>query len=91
MNKSIRKLIKTDQVLYTIGLNEDLTKEGFASFASADVYCLPVCNSEGNIVGMLDHVRLNVFSLENQFFLFLFLFFFFFSLFFLLRRILLVL
>jgi hypothetical protein len=56
MQQSILKLINKNQALYTIGLQEDLTKEGFASFAAAGVYSVPVCDSKGDVVGMLDHV-----------------------------------
>jgi CBS-domain-containing membrane protein len=73
MQKSIRKLVKPNQVLYTINLDEDLTKEGFTSFASSDVYSLPVSDSRGNVVGLLDHVRCK--SCVSRVFSFFFFFF----------------
>lgn len=64
MDSSIKKLINKDQKLYVIGLDEDLTREGFASFASADVYSLPVVDSKGKVIGILDHADFTRFVIQ---------------------------
>jgi len=55
MKTSIRELIREDQELYVVSASEDITREGFLSLASAGVYSVPVRDSRGVVIGMLDH------------------------------------
>ncbi len=64
MRKPIVDLLDEDQELYALLASEDITKEGFMSFANAGVYSVPVRDARGTVIGMLDHADFCRFVLQ---------------------------